>query len=337
MMRAGRLTWWVLAALLVGVVASVGAFASSSPFLATVTTTGVTADTTVSPTSELRDPSASTTTMQPTTTAPGPSDTGETVPGSTTTLEPHPDADTATLESVVDGDTIRVRLPDGSIEKVRLIGIDTPEIGECFADEATAALTALLDGGTLTMSTDVSDRDRYGRLLRYLWLDDGTFVNAVLVEHGFALARDYPPDSAYAAELAAAGQRAKERGLGLWAPDACGTPVDVPVAILEIVYDAPGNDNENLNGEWVTIRNDGGSPVPLGSWILKDESASHRYQFPPGFVLDVGATVTVYTGCGSDTAATLYWCSGSGAVWNNSGDTAFLLDPSGAIVDSLGY
>lgn len=70
--------------------------------------------------------------------------------------------------------------------------------------------------------------------------------------------------------------------------------------------------------------------------MLKDESASHRYTFPAGFVLGAGTTVTVYTGCGTNGQASLYWCSG-GAVWNNDGDTAFVTDHNGNIVHSLAY
>lgn len=74
----------------------------------------------------------------------------------------------------------------------------------------------------------------------------------------------------------------------------------------------------------------------MGGWVLKDESATHRYNFPSGFALGVGAEVRVFTGCGSDSATELYWCN-SGAVWNNSGDTAFLLDKNGNIHDEYPY
>jgi len=76
--------------------------------------------------------------------------------------------------------------------------------------------------------------------------------------------------------------------------------------------------NENLNDEWVRIRNRGEVAVDLGGWVLKDTSASHRYTFPDGFVLEAGADVTVRTGCGADTATDLHWCNGGSAVWNNS-------------------
>ena len=86
----------------------------------------------------------------------------------------------------------------------------------------------------------------------------------------------------------------------------------------------------------VEITNQGSSSTVLTGWVLKDESATHRYNFPSGFLLDAGADVRVLTGCGTDTTTSLYWCSG-GAVWNNSGDTAFLLDPSGNIHAQYGY
>ena len=238
---------------------------------------------------------------------------------------------------MTDGDTVRVRFANGAIEKVRLIGINTPETGECFAAEATEALTALIIGKEFTMTTDISDRDRYDRLLRYLWLDDGTLVNESLVADGFALARDYPPDSEYVVRLAAAQQQAETTAIGLWAPDACGPAARSDLQIMSIQFDAPGNDHENLNGEWVEIANTGATAESMASWVLKDESASHRYTFPAGFTLNPASTLRVYTGCGTDTATALYWCNDMGAVWNNSGDTAFLLDPAGNLVDKHSY
>jgi micrococcal nuclease len=71
--------------------------------------------------------------------------------------------------------------------------------------------------------------------------------------------------------------------------------------------------------------------------VLKDESATHRFSFPDGFSLHPAGAVRIYTGCGADTADSLYWCVSGSAVWNNSGDTAVLLDPNGNIVYSLGY
>ena len=238
---------------------------------------------------------------------------------------------------VVDGDTIDVRFEDGSEDTVRLIGINSPEGGECYSAEAKAGLTELVLGETVYLEPDQSNRDQFGRLLRYVWTTDEQHVNEITVGEGWAIAREYPPDTARSDELAAAEERAMVAEAGLWAPDACGTAVSAEVQIVHIEYDAPGNDNFNLNGEWVEILNGDSTAVDLTGWVLKDESASHRYRFPDGFTLRPGATVLVYTGCGQDTATALYWCESGSAVWNNGGDTGFLLGPRGNVVWSYAY
>jgi endonuclease YncB( thermonuclease family) len=268
------------------------------------------------------------------TTEAGPTTATNTTPPRSTVPTVVPEGEVATVVSVTDGDTIRVDYEGGSNEAVRLIGINTPEKGECFAAEATAALNALLGGVSVIMTTDISDRDQYGRLLRYIYLPDGTFVNGVMVRQGYALARDYPPDSSQSEILGQAQAEAVSDELGMWAPDACG-PAETTsgLVIADVEADAPGDDNTNLNGEWVDISNQGSTTAGLTGWVLKDDSSSHRYRFPEGFTLAPGSTVRVYSGCGNDSAAELYWCNRDSAVWNNSGDTAFLLDPSGNIHD----
>ena len=248
-----------------------------------------------------------------------------------------PGWEVATVLSVTDGDTIEVRLEYGTVERLRLIGTNSPEDGECFSTEATVGLADLILGETVYLESDVSDRDQFDRLLRYVWTTDQRHVNEITVAEGWAIAREYPPDTARTTELAAAQGRAADAEAGLWAPDACGVAVAADVEIVRIEYDAPGNDNNNLNGEWVEIRNNEATAVDLTGWVLKDESASHRYQFPRAFTLQGGATVLVYTGCGQDTATALYWCKQGSAVWNNDGDTGFLLDPSGNVVWSYAY
>lgn len=234
---------------------------------------------------------------------------------------------------VTDGDTIDV-VVDGEVETVRLVGINSPERGECLADDATEALRDRVGGQEVELVRDVSDRDRYGRLLRYVEVD-GVDAGLELVRAGLALAREYPPDTARFAGYRVVQEAAEVAGAGMWASDACGGgATDADVVISEIRLDADGDDNLNLNDEWVRITNRGSSPAALAGWVLKDTSASHRYRFPDGFVLDAGATVTVRTGCGTDSTTDLHWCNQGSAVWNNGGDTAFLLDPDGAIVDS---
>ncbi|MCL1595085.1 MAG: lamin tail domain-containing protein [Actinomycetia bacterium] len=248
---------------------------------------------------------------------------------------PAPDGEAALVVSVVDGDTVVVEI-NGVEERVRLIGINTPESGECLADGASVALQEIAAGRDVILSGDVNDRDMYGRLLRYMWVDD-IFVNETMVGNGLAVARRYEPDTALADLLEVAQDIAREQGRGMWGANVCGVGVDADVVIVDVQYDAPGNDNDNLNGEWVTIENRGDVRVDLSNWVLKDESASHRYTFNSGFEIEGGTAVVVYSGCGVDSTSELYWCNSGSAVWNNSGDTGFLLDPLGNIMDTYGY
>ncbi|MFP3882584.1 MAG: lamin tail domain-containing protein [Actinomycetota bacterium] len=240
-----------------------------------------------------------------------------------------PAAETATVVAITDGDTIDVTLSDGSRDTVRLIGINAPERDECWASEATRVLEALIPvGNEIGMTIDQSDRDQFGRLLRYLWVGSMS-VNEELVRRGAALSRRYPPDTAHSDRFDAAQATAEEAELGLWAPDACGEPVAADVRIIELRYDAAGNDNENLNDEWIRLRNEGNETVDMSGWGIKDESATNRFEFPSGFTLAPGDVVTIYSGCGDQTSTELYWCSVGSAIWNNDGDTAFLTDPAG--------
>ena len=132
-----------------------------------------------------------------------------------------------------DGDTLRVRV-GGTDESVRLIGIDTPEthgrngLVECFGKEAAKHLTSLVPNGTVVrLVRDVEARDRYGRLLAYVYRsEDNLFVNLAMARDGYADVLTYPPNVAHASEFVAAVAEARHDNRGLWA--ACGS-ADVPV------------------------------------------------------------------------------------------------------------
>ena len=138
------------------------------------------------------------------------------------------------LVEVVDGDTIVVSFPTGDVEPVRLLGIDTPETVDptrpvqCFGREASTALESLLPpGAALRLERDVEARDRFGRLLAYVYrAEDNLFVNRALLHDGFADVAIYEPNEAYRSELTAAVTSARTRAAGLW--EVCGGP-DVPL------------------------------------------------------------------------------------------------------------
>ena len=127
-----------------------------------------------------------------------------------------------TLLSVVDGDTIRVRMPGGREERVRYIGIDAPEVAhsdsaaEYLGDEATAHNKGLLASGPLRLETDVDERDDFGRLLAYVWAGE-VFVNERMVRDGYARARNYPPNLSRQDQLWDAHDEARKAGIGIWA------------------------------------------------------------------------------------------------------------------------
>jgi micrococcal nuclease len=128
----------------------------------------------------------------------------------------------ARVVRVVDGDTIRVRL-DGRTERVRYIGVDTPESVkpgtpvQCFAKRAAAANAALVGGRSVRLVGDVEQRDRYGRLLAYVYREpDGAFVNAELVRDGYARTLTIAPNVAHARQFAELARAARRSGRGLW-------------------------------------------------------------------------------------------------------------------------
>lgn len=127
-------------------------------------------------------------------------------------------AQAATVTSITDGDTLRVDV-DGTNEPVRLLELDAPEVtGDCGASEATEALRALAPvGSRLWMEADVEGRDRYGRLLRYLYRSDGTMINEAIVRDGWAHAKLYPPNDRHWSLMQRAQREAQDHSANLWA------------------------------------------------------------------------------------------------------------------------
>lgn len=142
---------------------------------------------------------------------------------------PTPERKLARVVRVVDGDTIIVRI-DGHDYRLRYIGVDTPETVhpelpvEWMGPEATAANKALVGGKTVYLEKDISEVDQYDRLLRYVFLEDGTFVNAELVRLGYAQVSTYPPDVKYVDLYLEMQREAREAGRGLWGVKPTRTP-----------------------------------------------------------------------------------------------------------------
>lgn len=134
---------------------------------------------------------------------------------------------------VIDGDTVEI---EGG-ERVRYIGIDTPETVDprkpvqCFGVEASRKNKELVDGKEVRLEKDVTDTDKYGRLLRYVWIGE-TLINLELVKQGFAQSYSYPPDIKYQDDFVKAEREARDTKIGLW--DVC-QEVDTSSVVTPVV------------------------------------------------------------------------------------------------------
>ena len=254
------------------------------------------------------------------------------------------------VTNVIDGDTFDAIFPNGSIERVRLLGVDCPEKAAsnnkpneydgitnliCLAYwgiKAKDFAISWLQGKGVYIEFDniAGFKGYYGRWLCYVYTQNNTDFNAELVSKG--LARVYTEGECskenYYLTLQ---QQAIDNRIGLWS---CMPKGGGGVVIITVHYDAAGNDWQNLNDEYVVIKNEGNESVDMTGWTISDE-ANHVYTFP-SFVLNAGAAVTIYTGSGVDTKDKLYWGSSS-PIWNNDHDTAYLKDNEGKLVDSWGW
>ena len=126
-------------------------------------------------------------------------------------------AELAVVKRVIDGDTIE--LSDG--RRIRYIGVDTPELHhptkpvQCFGKEAMEENKKLVEGKTIKMTKDVSETDKYKRLLRYVWVNS-VFVNEYLAKEGYAHQATFPPDVKYAELFRKAAEEARLKNKGLW-------------------------------------------------------------------------------------------------------------------------
>ncbi len=126
-----------------------------------------------------------------------------------------PSGKRARVVYVIDGDTIDVE-SQGQEFRVRYIGVDTPERDEPFYEEATKANRKMVDAAEIILVQDVSETDQYGRLLRYIYLPDGTFVNAELISQGYGRVVTFPPDVAQTDLFGDLQREARENQRGLW-------------------------------------------------------------------------------------------------------------------------
>ncbi len=159
-----------------------------------------------------------------------------------TTSSPNTSDELVKVVKVIDGDTIKIETG----EVVRLIGIDAPETVHpskpvaCFGKEASQKAKEILEGGLVKLEKDVSEKDKYGRLLRYVWKDD-VLVNELLVREGYATVSTYPPDVKYQNRFLEAQRLAREENKGLWAECSGEKSKNTVVTKSQPVYSGTGS------------------------------------------------------------------------------------------------
>jgi len=230
-----------------------------------------------------------------------------------------------TVARVIDGDTLE--LANG--KEVRLLGIDAPEKGHYGYEEAKNKLKELVLGKNIVLEKDVNNADRMGRLLRYVFVDS-TFVNLEMVKQGYANVYIVLPDNKYEKELMQAENESKSNKIGIWKLSEFADCI----SISSFRYNAKGKDNENLNDEYVVLKNDCDFFIDMTGWAVKDRTAN-TYIFPK-FGLATKKEVKICSGAGTDTETELYW-NNKFPVWDNSGDTLYLRDAKGNLALTRSY
>ncbi len=224
------------------------------------------------------------------------------------------------VTKVIDGDTII--LEDG--RKIRLLGIDAPERGYPYYNKSKSYLSYLVLDKKVQLESDLVDKDEYDRFLRYVYVDSN-FVNEQLVKEGLANAFIIS-DLKYEEQLIEAEYYARENEFGMWKINATQA---AKIYIIDFHFDAYGNDEYNLNDEYITFGNRGDDPMNLTGWTIKDDTDT-VFEFPI-YILQPKGKVTIHTGIGINRKDTLYWNSQT-PIWGNKGDVLHLRNRDGDLV-----
>lgn len=240
-------------------------------------------------------------------------------------IEKTPDIklNTVTVKQVIDGDSIE--LTTG--EKIRYKGINAPERNQHLYQEATDLNRSLVLGKEIRIEYDEEKKDQYGRSLGYVFVGK-VLVNQEMIRNGLAFLYEHSKTGSYQSLFLESMEYANNHQLGLWKQS------NFPISINKINANAPGNDEENVNGEWLEINNQGKETLSLDSYYLKDES-NNLFTFPAIFLKGNG-TLRIYSGKGKNTNKEIFWQSDR-PIWNNDSDCAYLFDNQSLMVDCLKY
>ena len=234
----------------------------------------------------------------------------------------------ARVRQVYDGDTIL--LEDG--RRVRYLGINTPEYREPYNLKAKRLNESLVLGREVRLEIDQGRADGYNRVLAYVYVGD-QMVNARLIQEGLAHAFFIGPSRKHNALLLRLQEEAKQRKLGIWSARA--RPRDLKITSIHVADPA----RPEPYAPYVRIANLGNGPIRLGGYVLSNE-AGQRFLFPdvsvePGYTVIVASTGGP-DGVDSTGQMVVHWPT-QGSMWDSREDTAFLMDPTDALVDMFHY
>lgn len=232
---------------------------------------------------------------------------------------------------VIDGDTVEL----ASGDRVRLLHINTPEKGEPGSREATAFTRSQSQNKVVEVKFGIVPRDRYGRFLAEIFVD-GRSINESLVLKGLAHAFFIPPiDEEANRRVVAAQVEARTHKRGIWSSD---PRYNGAFHITSFHHNAPGDDRENLNGEYIRLANISVRPENLKGYRLENQSGSF-FVFPK-VIIPVGRTMSVHSGTGqsltrAESGQQVFFLNRKRPMWTNTGDRAILKDAQGHPVDEV--
>jgi endonuclease YncB( thermonuclease family) len=253
---------------------------------------------------------------------------------------------TGKVTFVADGDTVDVAIDGGGTRRIRLTGINTTELrrysrtpshrrGECHAVAATAQLERMIkkSGWRVRLVAQRASSHSGRRLRRSLqvrmggsWQDTG----AVQVRTGLALWLPNGAEWAWSRSYSTLAQEAAARGIGLYSTSSCGSgPSQGAQLRVRVKWDADGSDHQNVNGEWIEIRNlDPSRAVPVGRWRVKDSDLK-QYVLPPWATIPANGSIFVHVGRGHSHGTDFFWGLGHPLFEDATGDGGYLFDPQG--------
>lgn len=230
----------------------------------------------------------------------------------------------STVSRVIDGDT--VELANG--DRIRLLGMDAPEKDQPYYTESRDNLKGAIEGKVVRMERDVTNADKYGRFLRYIYLDDH-FVNLEMVQSGLAYAYIQNPDNKYKDQILEAEAAARKSGIGIWGRSEYADCI----SLESLHYNARGNDTDNLSDEFFSLKNSCGREVYAQNWTVKNTFSTVNI---PSFVMRPNVTVKIITGSGVGTELKVF-LSRTKPFWNNNADVLYLRDEKNQIILDSSY